>query len=108
MIILYCVLTLLQLRNLLIQYKNDGKTFSMQTNSVYNNYMSLMTSVIYESSHYFKPHLPDIRYINEFTLTVGQLPQDQHHGSLQSVFAAASVHGHGRPCRGKVTLSNLD
>jgi len=79
----------------------------MKTNSVYNTYMSLMTSMIYESSHYCKPQLPDIRYINEFTLKVGQLPEDKHHGSLQSVFAA-SVHGHGRPCSGKVTLSNLD
>jgi hypothetical protein len=80
----------------------------MKTNSIYNNYMSFMTSVIYESSHYSKPKLPDIRYINEFTLTAGQLPEDQHHGSPQSVSAAASEHGHGRPCSGKVTLFNLD
>jgi len=73
----------------------------MQTNFVYNNYRPLMTSIVYESSHYCKPHLPDIRYINEFTLTVGQLPEDQHHGSLQPVFAT-SVHGDGRKCSGKV------
>ena len=65
-----------------------------------------MTLMTYESSDYCKPQLPDIRYINEITLRAGQHPDEQHHGSLQSV-SAASVHGHGQPRSGKVTLFNL-
>jgi hypothetical protein len=64
--------------------------------------------MIYKGSHYRKHKLPAIGYINEFILTAGQLPEKQRHGCLQSVSAAATVHCHGRPCSGKVTLFSLE